>query len=117
MGRDTRAFLIRRLHAKLVVKTNLPSTVGFTFIGRPLTHFLYMCREPSIIAKNFGGLLVGANVYGYLLTLFAYAKAHIAPSHPGDRKFSGKDFSSDGRSPYEFAPSYTPLYFYRFFRL
>ncbi|KAI9098107.1 ergosterol biosynthesis ERG4/ERG24 [Phlyctochytrium arcticum] len=43
----------------------------------------------SIIHDNWGALLVAANVYGYLLTLFCYLKAHIAPSHRDDRKFSG----------------------------
>jgi hypothetical protein len=41
-------------------------------------------------AQNWAGLLVAANVYGYILPMFAYAKAHVAPSHAEDRKFSGE---------------------------
>jgi 7-dehydrocholesterol reductase len=43
----------------------------------------------AIITDHWEGLLVTANVYGYLLTVFAYVKAHVAPSHAADRKFSG----------------------------
>lgn len=46
--------------------------------------------DPAVIAKNWVGLLVAANVYGYGLTVFAYAKAYLAPSHPTDQKFSGE---------------------------
>jgi 7-dehydrocholesterol reductase len=46
--------------------------------------------DPAIIAKNWAGLLVAANVYGYFLSTFAYAKAYLSPSHMEDRKFSGK---------------------------
>jgi len=45
--------------------------------------------SPSIIATHWGGLLVATNIYGYLLTGFCYVKAHLFPSHPEDRKFSG----------------------------
>ena len=60
-----------------------------------LTHFLFgVCCyfgviSPSIIYDNWEGLLVAANFYGYFLTLFAYLKANLFPSHPEDRKFSG----------------------------
>eukprot|EP01133_Synstelium_polycarpum_P010772 gene10772-12550_t len=42
----------------------------------------------SLVQRHWGGLLVVANAYGYSLTAFAYLKAHIAPSHPTDRKFT-----------------------------
>ncbi|EFA77439.1 Delta14-sterol reductase [Heterostelium album PN500] len=42
----------------------------------------------SLVQRHWGGLLVAANCYGYSLTLFSYIKAHIAPSHPTDRKFT-----------------------------
>lgn len=45
--------------------------------------------SPSIIADNWGPLLIATNVYGYLLAAFSYIKAHLFPSHPEDRKFSG----------------------------
>jgi len=43
----------------------------------------------SIIEQHWGGLLVAANVYGYLLAAFVFVKAHFFPSHLEDRKFSG----------------------------
>lgn len=59
-----------------------------------ITHVLYIglsCAgyfPASIIAENWGPLLVAANTYGYFLTFFAFAKAHWFPSHAEDRKFS-----------------------------
>jgi 7-dehydrocholesterol reductase len=46
--------------------------------------------DPAIIARNWAPLLVSANMYGFLLSGFAYIKAHVSASHVGDRKFSGK---------------------------
>ncbi|KAL7267263.1 hypothetical protein RUND412_010158 [Rhizina undulata] len=43
----------------------------------------------DVVARNWEGLIVCANVYGFLLTGFAYLKALWWPSHAGDRKFSG----------------------------
>ncbi|KAH8667375.1 ergosterol biosynthesis ERG4/ERG24 [Tricladium varicosporioides] len=60
-----------------------------------VTHWLFVATsmygilDPAIIAKNWEGLLVIANVWGFALTMIAYAKAHLAPTHEGDRKFSG----------------------------
>lgn len=48
--------------------------------------------DPAVIAKNWEGLLVAANVYGYLLAVAAYLKAHFFPTHEADRKFSGAFF-------------------------
>lgn len=45
--------------------------------------------DPALLAKNWGGLLIAANVYGYLLSAFSYIKAHRFPTHALDRKFSG----------------------------
>jgi 7-dehydrocholesterol reductase len=45
--------------------------------------------DANIIAKNWPTLLICGNAYGYLLTLLAYIKARVAPTHPEDRKFSG----------------------------
>lgn len=45
--------------------------------------------DPAYIAKNWNGLMVAANVYGYVLSFFAYFKAILFPTHPNDRKFSG----------------------------
>lgn len=61
-----------------------------------LTHMLFGAWvlhgsvDPAIIARNWEPLLVTANVYGFLLSGFAYLKAHFSPSHEGDRKFSGE---------------------------
>ncbi|RKO92268.1 ergosterol biosynthesis ERG4/ERG24, partial [Blyttiomyces helicus] len=56
------------------------------FIGGSLYFNLF---PASLVHDNWGGLLVAANVYGYLLTTFCFIKAYIAPSHAADRKFSG----------------------------
>lgn len=45
--------------------------------------------DPAILANNWQGLLVAANVFGFLLSGLAYAKAVLSPTHAGDRKFSG----------------------------
>lgn len=50
---------------------------------------LYGLLNPAIIATNWAGLLVAANVYGFLLSMFAYYKAYRFPTHAEDRKFSG----------------------------
>lgn len=46
--------------------------------------------DPAIIAKNWEALLVAVNVYGFLLSGIAYAKAYLSPTFEGDCKFSGK---------------------------
>jgi len=43
----------------------------------------------SIIATNWRGLFICANVFGFVLAAFAYLKAVLAPSHKQDNKFSG----------------------------
>ena len=43
----------------------------------------------AIVANHWMGLLVAANAYGILLAGFCQIKAHVSPSHPNDRKFSG----------------------------
>lgn len=63
-----------------------------------LTHLLFGawivhgCVDPSLIARHWEPLLVTANMYGFALPLLVYVKAHIFPTHEGDRKFSGKVF-------------------------
>jgi 7-dehydrocholesterol reductase len=46
--------------------------------------------DPSIIARNWGSLIIVFNCYGYILSVIAYVKAYYAPSHSRDRNFSGK---------------------------
>lgn len=49
----------------------------------------YNLFSPTIIYDNWGSILIAANVYAWILAGFVYAKAHLFPSHPADRKFSG----------------------------
>lgn len=46
--------------------------------------------DPAFLAQNWEGLLIAANIYGFLLSGFAYFKACYFPSHEGDCKFSGE---------------------------
>lgn len=61
-----------------------------------VTHLLFAswivqgCVDAAIFAKNWEGLLASANIYGFLISGFAYIKAYVSPTHEGDRKFSGK---------------------------
>jgi hypothetical protein len=63
-----------------------------------LTHLLFGtwvlcgCVNPAIIARHWEALLVTANLYGFALSSFSYAKAHLLPTHEGDRKLSGGFF-------------------------
>lgn len=50
----------------------------------------YGVLDPAILARNWEGLLVAANVWGFLLTGIAFMKANLSPTHEQDRKFSGK---------------------------
>lgn len=60
-----------------------------------VTHIAYFAGsyfgllDPAIIAKNWEGLIIAFNMYGYILPLIAYIKAHLAPTHKDDIKFSG----------------------------
>jgi 7-dehydrocholesterol reductase len=65
-----------------------------------ITHLLFVTLaifgylDPAILAKHWEPLLVAANVFGFLLTGLAYAKARLSPTHEKDRKFSGEWLSS-----------------------
>eukprot|EP00126_Sphaerothecum_destruens_P005669 Sdes_comp18949_c0_seq1m9457 len=50
---------------------------------------IYELFPASIIADNWGSLLVVANLYGYTLSFFAYLKANLFPTHEDDCKFTG----------------------------
>jgi len=63
------------------------------FLGFSVCGFL----DPAILARNWEGLLVATNIFGFILTGVAYIKAHLSPSHEKDRKFSG-EYSERGRS-------------------
>lgn len=55
------------------------------FAGLAVTGYL----DPAIIARHWEGLLCMANVFGFAVPVVAYVKAHVAPTHASDRKFSG----------------------------
>lgn len=63
-----------------------------------MTHLLFGVAvvqgwlDPACIAKNWAGLFVAANVYGYLLAVIVYVKGLCAPTNVEDRKFSGESF-------------------------
>ena len=59
-------------------------TIALTIVGA-FMGYLDLC----LIADHWEGLLVVINVYGFILSALAYLKAYLAPSHAGDRKFSG----------------------------
>jgi 7-dehydrocholesterol reductase len=68
--------------------TNGLSAWVFTHIAFILGIYFQMI-DPACIAKNWSGLLVAANAYGFLVSAFVYIKAYVAPTHAKDRKFSG----------------------------
>ena len=61
----------------------------FTHVVLAVAVFKFELFPASVIADNWGALLVIANVYGYALSTFAYFKAYLAPTHAGDCKPSG----------------------------
>ncbi|KAF8466018.1 ergosterol biosynthesis ERG4/ERG24 [Kalaharituber pfeilii] len=68
----------------------------------------------SIIANNWLGLFVAANMMGYFLTVFAYVKARLFPCHPDDCKFSGS-FLYDMFMGVEFNPRLGKLWDFKLF--
>lgn len=56
-----------------------------SFLFASVTGYL----DAAVLAKNWEGLIVAANIYGFLLSGFAYLKAVYNPTHEGDCKFSG----------------------------
>ncbi|CZT53362.1 related to c-14 sterol reductase ERG-3 [Rhynchosporium secalis] len=40
------------------------------------------------IAEDWSGWFIATNLYGFLASAIAFVKAHVAPTHPGDRKFT-----------------------------
>ncbi|KAJ7203824.1 7-dehydrosterol-delta 7-reductase [Mycena pura] len=64
----------------------------FLTLGVCLLGGLCSWWDADIVAKQWIGLMVAASAYGMSLTVVAYVKAHIAPSHSSDRKFSGSWF-------------------------
>ena len=85
-----------------------------------MTHILFLgagyfkLLDLAIIAKNFSGLLVAAVIYGFLLPVFAQLKAHYAPTHPSDRKFSGS-WIFDYFAGIEFNPRFGELWDFKLF--
>ncbi|TEA10656.1 7-dehydrocholesterol reductase [Colletotrichum sidae] len=48
--------------------------------------------DAAFIPKNWGGLVLAMNAAGLLLSVLAFIKAHLSPTHADDRKFSGSIF-------------------------
>ena len=70
--------------------------------------------KASIIADNWGALMIAANSYGYFLTMFSYFKAIFFPSHPQDRKFS-KSVVYDIFMGVEFNPRFGKYFDFKLF--
>ncbi|KAL1923259.1 uncharacterized protein VTP21DRAFT_9635 [Calcarisporiella thermophila] len=68
----------------------------------------------SIIHDYWGGILLSTIMYGYFLSAFAYVKAHLFPSHPEDRKFSGSVIY-DFMMGIEFNPRFGKLWDFKLF--
>ena len=85
-----------------------------------LTHILFLTLgyleiiDLAVIAKHWPGLLIAATVYGLSLPVFAQVKAHYAPTHPDDRKFSGS-FIFDYFVGIELNPRFGQLWDFKLF--
>lgn len=59
-----------------------------------VTHALYavLCwfelLDPGFVARNWSGIFMAMNLFGYLVAILAYGKAYLTPSHPEDRRFN-----------------------------
>jgi len=60
----------------------------FTHLIVFVSVFLGIFRA-TIIYDNWGQILVLANIFGYVLSIFSYFKANFFPTHPDDVRFSG----------------------------
>lgn len=69
-------------------KTNGSSAFILTYLLFWLCHTTGLYNA-SIIASNFSTLVVALNTWGILLTMTAYIKARIHPTHLEDRVFTG----------------------------
>ncbi|KAF8195259.1 ergosterol biosynthesis ERG4/ERG24 [Mycena galopus ATCC 62051] len=67
----------------------------FLTIGVYILGTLCSFWDADIVAKQWTGLMVAASTYGIVLSIVVYVKAHVSPSHPSDRKFSGKYHEMD----------------------
>lgn len=60
-----------------------------------ITHILFITFSyldiirPSLIAKNWIEIFLGANIIGFFLPFLAYFKAMVFPTHKEDNKFTG----------------------------
>ena len=68
----------------------------------------------SVIADNWSGLFVIANIAGYGLTTFCMIKAYVAPSHAADRKFTGSHVY-DFFMGIEFNPRFGEMFDFKLF--
>lgn len=69
-----------------------------------VTHVLYVALcwcgmlDPGFVPRNWGGLVAAMNMVGFMVSVFAFVKAHAFPTHAEDRKFSG-EFDPRVRDP------------------
>lgn len=63
-----------------------------------VTHLLYATLvwlgilDPGFVPRNWSSLIAAMNLAGFIISALTFVKAYIAPTHPEDRKFSGKFF-------------------------
>lgn len=88
------------------------SNVLFVLLSDP--RFGLNLFNPTIFFDHRGALLAVANIFGYLLSIYAYIKAHFNPTHPDDVKFSG-NFIYDFFMGAEFNPRIGDFDFKLFF--
>lgn len=98
----------------LAYKTNGLKAWGISHLAFLCGALRYNLFSPAIIHDNWGALLIATNVYGYLLAGFCYIKAHLAPSHAEDRKFSGSRLY-DFYMGIEFNPRFGELWDFKLF--
>ncbi|KAK1573080.1 ergosterol biosynthesis ERG4/ERG24 family protein [Colletotrichum navitas] len=48
--------------------------------------------DVAVVAEDWSGWFVAMNLFGLLASAMAFVKAHVAPTHSGDRKFTGNAF-------------------------
>jgi 7-dehydrocholesterol reductase len=63
-----------------------------------VTHLLYAALswlgilDPGFIPRNWSSLIGAMNLAGFVISVLAFVKAYVAPTHPEDSKFSGTLF-------------------------
>ncbi|OJJ88738.1 uncharacterized protein ASPGLDRAFT_737347 [Aspergillus glaucus CBS 516.65] len=85
-----------------------------------ITHSIYalLCwyglLDPGFVIRNWSGIFIAMNLFGYLVAIFAYGKAYLRPSHPEDRRFSGSALQ-DLYAGIELNPRFGKTFDFKFF--